>query len=134
MAKLNQTVLLGTLVADPNTRYSNDGKAITEIRLAADGFKENDTVFVDVTIFGKTAENVGKFKKKGEQVVVVGRLAFDQWEDKTTKQKRSKHYIVANEVTFLGGKSTGENEPVGTAKTKSSAPQTEQQDDSDVPF
>ncbi len=129
MAKLNSTITIGTLVADPEAKTSSTGKAITNLRLAVDGRSKDDTIFVDVTCFDKTAENVAKFKKKGEQIVVEGRLAMDQWEDKSTKQKRSKVYIIANNVSFLSnGKGAEQN------VSASPAQESEPEQNSDIPF
>ena len=66
------------------------------------GEKKEEVTFVDVDIFGRTAENVGQYMKKGGSMMVEGRLKTDSWDDKQTGQKRSKLGVVAELVQFLG--------------------------------
>ena len=131
---MNKTFHTGNLVADPESRFSQNGKAIGNFRLAVSG-RNDKTLYFDVTCFDKTAENVCKFKKKGDPVLVEGRLEVDEWEDKETKKKRSKIYIVAENVEFLsGGKSQSENGPKPPPANKKTTTPQEVADDNDVPF
>lgn len=108
MADLNEVRLIGRLTRDPELRAIPSGTSITNISLATsrkykgqDGVLREETTFVDITCWGKTAETVAKYCKKGRQIFVGGRLKLDTWEDKTTSQKRSKLSVVAENVQFL---------------------------------
>src|ERR1043165_5119057 len=110
MASFNKVILMGNLTRDPELRYTPKGTAIAKIGLAVNrvwttdtGEKKEDVTFIDVDIFGRTAENVGQFMRKGRPIMIEGRLKLDQWDDKQTGQKRSKLGVVAETVQFLGG-------------------------------
>jgi len=133
---MNKVILNGNIVADPESRFSQAGKAITNFRLAVSG-RGDKTVFVDVTTFDKTAELVTKYKVKGDPVLIDGRLELDVWDDKSTGQKRSKLYVIADNVEFLssGNKQENKSEDAPASKAKSSpksGPLQDSQDD--VPF
>ena len=104
---LNNVVLCGNLTADPEMKYIPSGKAVATMRMAVNnGFGDKqDTLFISVTVWGKMAENVAEFLKKGSNVGVVGRLKLDMWEKDGAKQ--SKISVVANSVQF--GKKLEEN-------------------------
>jgi single-strand DNA-binding protein len=108
MASINSVHILGNLTRDPEVRYTPKGSAVCDLSLACNrawyddqNQKHEETDFIDVTVFGKTAENVGKFVGKGLRLHVQGRLKQDTWEDKTTGQKRSKIKVIADQVTFI---------------------------------
>jgi single-strand DNA-binding protein len=109
MASFNKVILMGNLTRDPELRYTPKGTAIAKIGLAVNrvwtneaGEKKEEVTFVDVDIFGRTAENVGQYMRKGRPILVEGRLKLDQWDDKQTGQKKSKLGVVAETVQFLG--------------------------------
>ena len=109
MASFNKVILVGNLTRDPELRYTPNGKAIAKIGLAVNrvwttesGEKKEEVTFVDVDIFGRTAENVSQYMRKGSPILIEGRLRLDQWDDKQTGQKRSKLGVVADTVQFLG--------------------------------
>ena len=109
MASFNKVILVGNLTRDPELRYTPKGTAIAKIGLAVNrvwtneaGEKKEEVTFVDVDIFGRTAENVGQYMRKGRPILVEGRLRLDQWDDKQTGQKRSRLGVVAETVQFLG--------------------------------
>src|SRR5450432_2425368 len=109
MASFNKVILVGNLTRDPELRYTPKGLAIAKIGLAVNrnwtsesGEKKEEVTFVDVDIFGRTAENVAQYMRKGRPILVEGRLKLDQWDDKQTGQKRSKLGVVAETVQFLG--------------------------------
>ena len=109
MASFNKVILVGNLTRDPELRYTPKGTAIAKIGLAVNrvwtneaGEKKEEVTFVDVDIFGRTAENVGQYMRKGRPILVEGRLRLDQWDDKQTGQKKSKLGVVAETVQFLG--------------------------------
>lgn len=111
MANLNKVLLMGNLTRDPEVRYTPKGTAVAELGLAVNriysgenGEKREEVTFVDVTVWGRTAENVGEYLKKGRPVFIEGRLQLDSWEDKQSGQKRNKLKVVADNVQFLGSR------------------------------
>ena len=122
MASFNKVILMGNLTRDPELRYTPKGTAIAKIGLAVNrvwtneaGEKKEEVTFVDVDVFGRTAENVGQYMRKGRPIMIEGRLKLDQWDDKTTGAKRSKLGVVAETVQFLGA-------PAGSEGGAPSAP------------
>ncbi len=110
MASFNKVILMGNLTRDPELRYTPKGMAIAKFGIAVNrvwtneaGEKKEEVTFVDVDVFGRTAENVGQYMRKGRPILVEGRLKLDQWDDKQTGQKRSRLGVVADTVQFLGG-------------------------------
>ena len=132
MANLNKVFLIGNLTRDPQLRYTPSGAAVADMSLAVnrkfkgqdDSWKE-ETCFVDLTVWGKAAENAAEYLSKGRSVFVEGRLKLDQWDDKNTGQKRSKLSVVAERWQFLG--SRGEGSP----QQQKPRPQQQQQPNSD---
>jgi single-strand DNA-binding protein len=109
--QLNRLQLAGNLTRDPEIRFLANDKAVASFGLAinrrwkdANGQAKEETVFVDVTAWGRTAELVGQYLTKGAGAFVEGRLSLDSWEDKTTGQKRSKLVVVADSVQFTTSK------------------------------
>jgi single-strand DNA-binding protein len=114
MASFNKVVLVGNLTRDPELRYTPKGTAIAKIGLAVNrvwtneaGEKKEEVTFVDVDVFGRTAENVGQYMRKGRPILIEGRLKLDQWDDKQTGQKKSRLGVVAETVQFLGSAQGG---------------------------
>ena len=112
---INSVIVIGNLTRDPELRYTPKGTAVAKIGLAVNrvwtneaGEKKEEVTFVDIDMFGRTAENVAQYMRKGRQLLVEGRLRLDQWDDKQTGQKRSKLGVVAETVQFLGSPSTGD--------------------------
>ena len=117
MSRFNRVTLLGNLTRDPELKRTKSGSAITDIGLAMNrsrtlenGEKQDETIFVDVTVWGRTAENAAKYLQKGRSVLVEGRLQLDTWTDSKTGQNRSKLRVVAESLQFLG-----QNQQVGPA-------------------
>jgi single-strand DNA-binding protein len=109
MANFNKVLLVGNLTRDPELRYTPKGTAIAKLGVAVNrawttetGEKKEEATFVDVDVFGRTAENVAQYLRRGSPLLVEGRLRLDTWEDKQTNQKRSKLGVVAENVQFLG--------------------------------
>jgi single-strand DNA-binding protein len=126
MASFNKVILVGNLTRDPELRYTPGGKAIAKIGLAVNrswtsesGEKKEEVTFVDVDVFGRTAENVGQYMRKGSPILIEGRLRLDQWDDKQTGQKRSKLGVVAETVQFLGSPRSGEGGQVAPSRPRS---------------
>jgi len=96
MASLNKVMIMGNLTRDPEVRYTPKGQAVVDIGLAVNRrYKvENETreevTFIDVTFWGRSAEIIGQYMKKGRPLYVEGRLQLDSWEDKATGQKKSR--------------------------------------------
>jgi single-strand DNA-binding protein len=109
---VNKVILIGNLGKDPEVRYAQSGTAICTLRLAVterrkdgDGWKDQ-TEWVDVVTFGKTAENAGQYLQKGRQIYVDGRMQTRQYKDKEGNDKWRTE-VVANQVVFLGGGERG---------------------------
>lgn len=118
MASYNRVVLLGNLTRDPELRYIPSGTAVTEIGLAVNDRRKNangewvdETTFVDVTLWGRTAEIASEYLTKGRPVLIEGRLKLDTWET-NDGQKRSKLRVVGERMQMLGGR-PGESEGGG---------------------
>lgn len=135
MANYNKVILIGNLTRDPELRYTSSGTAIAKIGMAinrtwrdANGEQKEDVTFVDVDAFGKQAETLGKYMKKGKPIMVEGRLRLDTWEDKQTNQKRSKLGVVLENFQFLdfrgseeGGGAPRPPRPTGAAAAPAAA-------------
>ena len=114
MASFNKVILMGNLTRDPEMRYTPSGTAIAKLGMAInrywrnqDGQQQEETTFVDVDAFGRQAETIGQYLKKGRPIMVEGRLKLDQWDDKQTGQKRSKMGIVLENFQFLDSRGEG---------------------------
>lgn len=113
MASFNKVILLGNLTRDPQVKYTSGGTAVAEIGLAINrtwydkqsNSRREETTFVDVTLWGRTAEIAGEYLAKGRQVLIEGRLQTDSWDDKDTGQRRSRLRVVAENMTMLGSRS-----------------------------
>lgn len=123
MASLNKVIIMGNLTRDVELRYLPKGTAVARVALALNrnwtneaGEKKEDVTFVEVDVFGRTAENCAQFLRKGRRALVEGRLRLDQWDDKTTGDKRSKLTVVGENVQFLGGKEGREAQGAGQAE------------------
>lgn len=109
MSSFNRVTLLGNLTRDPELKRTKTGAAVTELGLAMNrtwnsesGERQEETTFVDVTVWGKTAENAAKYLQKGRSVLLEGRLQLDTWMDSKSGQNRSKLRVVAESLQFLG--------------------------------
>ena len=116
MPSLNKVLLMGNLTRNPEQRFIPSGAAVCDFSIAinrkitVNGQERDETVFVDVQVWGKQAENVARYCAKGSCVFVEGRLALDQWSDRNTGEKKSKMKVVADRVQFIGGRTGGNNE------------------------
>lgn len=117
MPNLNEVRLMGNLTRDPEIKYTTNGTAVCGFGLAINRTWLNDrqekmeeTTFVDVEFWGKKAEAIAKYVKKGHPFYVAGRLKLDQWDDKQTGQKRSKLRVVGEDFQFLKNKEGGGEE------------------------
>ncbi len=111
MASYNRVVLVGNLTRDPELRYIPSGTAVSDITLAVnDRVKRGnewveETTFVDVTLWARTAEVANEYLSKGSSVLIEGRLKLDRWEKEG--QKHSKLKVIGERMQMLGGRSGG---------------------------
>ena len=108
MADLNKVFLIGRLTQDPELRYTPSGAAVSDLRLATsrvyntkDGERREETLYIDVTVWNRQAENCCQYLRRGRPVHVEGYLKMDSWDDKTTGEKRTKVRVEAERVQFL---------------------------------
>ena len=110
MASLNKVFLLGNLTRDPDLRSLSSGQNVCELRLAVsrrfsagNGQEQREeTCFVDVVVWGRSAASCKQYLGKGSPVLVEGRLQLDQWEDRNGGGTRSRLRVVAEQVQFVG--------------------------------
>ncbi len=119
----NKIILAGNLTRDIEMRYTQGGSAIGSTGIAtsrkfksATGEQKEETLFVDLTFFGRTAEVANQYLRKGSKVLVDGRLKLDQWtaQDGT---KRSKHGVVVETMKMMGNKNDAQGAPAGGQPT-----------------
>jgi single-strand DNA-binding protein len=148
MANFNKVILAGNLTRDPELRYTPKGTAVARITLAINrtyggsdgGEKKEEVSFVDVDVWGRQAEVIAQYMKKGRPLLVEGRLKQDTWEDKNTKQKQSKLKVVLESFSFLdsgnrgGGEGGAPSRPAPSSAPAPEAPDAEPPQDDDVPF
>lgn len=134
MSDVNVIVMSGRLCTDPTIRYTTDGMAVANLRLASNRKRKDreNVTFIDISIFGRLAEATVQHRKKGDAITVTGPLSLNQWEDKEGA-KHSRHFIIANEVSFGPKARANGEEPVSATAPGSDAAQTEPADD-DIPF
>jgi len=111
MASYNKVILLGNLTRDPELRYTPKGTAVAGLGLAVNrsyktesGESKEEVTFLDVDAWGKQAEVIAQYLRKGNPIFIEGRLRLDQWDDKTTGQKRSALKVVLESFQFIGGR------------------------------
>lgn len=132
MPSYNLVVLVGNATRDPEVRFSPKGSAICSLSLAVNrqwkddsGQKKEEVSFIDCTAFGKTAEVLGQYVKKGNPVLVQGRLKQETWQDKQTNAKRSKLVVIVDSMQLMGGKrdsSDGGSTDYSSGSTATPAP------------
>ena len=116
MASYNRIIIMGNLTRDPDYKQLPSGQAICRFGLASNRqFKNKQTgamiqevCFVDVDVWGPQADSCNQYLQKGKNVLVEGRLKFDSWVD-NTGQKRNKHIVVADRVTFISSSTSAQD-------------------------
>ena len=105
---------MGNLTRDPELMQTKNGTSVCRFSVAVnrsfsaqDGSTRDETCFIEIDSFGRTAENIAKFFSKGRPILVEGRLRQDSWEDKQTGQKRSKLLVVLERFEFVGSSRDG---------------------------
>jgi single-strand DNA-binding protein len=128
-ANFNKVILAGNLTRDPELRYTPKGTAIAKIGLAINrkwrsesGEMKDETTFVDVDAFGKTAETIGQYLKKGRPILVEGRLRYETWDDKTSGAKRSKLGVVMDSFQFMDSVNRNDSEGGAPAAPRAARP------------
>lgn len=119
MASLNKVILIGNLTRDPDLRFTPRGAAVCDLSIAVNrkwrdeqtGEAKEEVTYIEITVWGKQAENVGKYLAKGSSACFEGRLHMESWEDKQTGQKRSKLKVVAEAVQFLSSPNRQAGQP-----------------------
>jgi single-strand DNA-binding protein len=156
MASYNRVILIGNLTRDPEVRYLQSGTAVADIGLAVNDRRKNangewieETTFVDVVLWSRTAEVASEYLSKGSPVLIEGRLKLDRWESKDG-QKQSKLRVVCERMQMLGakGEGRGQGAPAGRPAARQDseysqpvppddfggAPAPEPSDGEDIPF
>src|SRR5262245_47226311 len=159
MPSLNKVLLMGNLTRDPELRVTPKGTSICQFALAINrtfkmesGESREEVIYVDIEAWGKQGETIAKYCTKGRPLYVEGRLRLDQWEDKNTKEKRSRMKVVLEQFQFLGdgrgggggaGSHGGGDEPSGGGSPERHSPPprgggpkpgSQENLDEDVPF
>jgi single-strand DNA-binding protein len=138
MANLNKVMLIGNLTRDPELRYTPKGTAVADITLAINriwnneqNVRQEETIFVEVTLWGRQAELAQQYLSKGRLAYIEGRLQMDTWDDKETGKKRSKLKVIGETLQFLpdgkggggGGASQGSQQQGGQQQSHRPPPQ-----------
>lgn len=152
MPSFNRIILAGNLTRDPELRYTPNGKAVCGCALAVNrkwkteqGEERDEVTFVDFDSFGRTAEVMAQYLKKGRPLLIEGRLKQDTWTDKQSGQPRSKLKVVVESFTFLDSQQSQGGDGDGEARQPRQTPRARQQpadaasqpdapEDDDVPF
>jgi single-strand DNA-binding protein len=128
MANFNKVILAGNLTRDPELRYTPKGTAVARLGMAINrswkneaGETQTEVTFVDVDAFGRQAEVIAQYMKKGRPFLVEGRLKLDQWEDKNTHQKQSKLKVVLESFSFIDSRPDGAGSAQGAAPARAAA-------------
>ena len=135
MANVNKVILIGNLTRDPEVKHTQKGLAVADFGLAVNrtytteaGEKREEATFIDITVWGKTAELARQYLTKGRQIYIEGRLQLDSWEDKQTGQKRSKLRVIGETIQFLDSRQEGQQPrsrtggQVPSARSENAAP------------
>ncbi len=108
MANFNKIMLMGNITRDIEVRYTQGGAAVASTCMAineryrtAQGEDREETCFVDLVVWGKQAETLKQYVKKGDPLFVEGRLKLESWQDKATGANRSKHSVTVNNFQFM---------------------------------
>jgi single-strand DNA-binding protein len=114
MASLNKVLLIGNITRDPEIRQTPGGQSVCKLGLATNrkfksqsGEMREETTFVDVTVWGQRGDALAKYLKKGDPVFIEGRLTFEEWQDKTSGQKRTKLSVTAEDWQFVSSRGDG---------------------------
>src|SRR5580693_2391806 len=125
MPSFNRVIIAGNLTRDPELRYTPKGSAVANFSLAVNrtwkneaGESKEEVTFIDIEAWGRQAEVIAQYMRKGRPLLVEGRLKLDTWEDKNTHQKQSKLKVVLESFSFIDSKGTD----AGPAPASAEAP------------
>lgn len=128
MSSYNRVTLIGNLTRDPELKQTKSQTSVADLGLAINrywtdesGQKREEVTFVDVTVWGRVAENAVKYLSKGRSVLVEGRLQMDSWQDAQTGQNRTKLRVVAEVLQFLGAPRSEDQPRPATAASPAEA-------------
>ncbi len=114
MASFNKVILIGNLTRDPEVKSLPKGTAVCNISMAVNrrwkndaGEEKEEVYFADCKAFGRQAETIGQYVKKGHPLMVEGRLTREEWDDKKTGEKKSATRIMIETFQFLKGRDEG---------------------------
>jgi len=131
---LNKVILIGNLTRDPELKAIASGNKVCTFGLAtnrvfrdSNGNRQEKTEFHNIVVWGKTAENVATYMRKGSQVLVEGRIETRSWDDQATNSKKYRTEIIADTIQF-GNKSTGG----APASSNTNAPKKEEEEELDT--
>lgn len=137
MASFNRVILLGNLTRDPELRYTPNGTPVMDIGLAVNERRKNpngewvdEPVFVEVTLWGRTAEVANEYLSKGSPVLIEGRLRLDTWET-SEGQRRSRLRVVAERMQMLGRAAGGDQTATSADRAEQAADAGESREFSD---
>ena len=135
MAAYNKIILVGNLTRDPELRYLPSGAAVARLGLAVnnsyknkDGNMVDDTLFVDIDVFGRQAETVHQYMKKGSSILVEGRLRYRTWTG-NDGVKHYKHDVSAQRIVFMGSRISDQSIKTVNENTDNSP-----EEEDDIPF
>lgn len=145
MQAFNQVNLAGNITRDPELRYTPAGRAVVSFALALNskwtddqGVQHDDVTFVDCVAWEGRAEVAAKYVRKGDPLLITGKLKQEKWEDKQTGQQRTKLVVVVANLVFLTGKKDGQAQPAPEKRGAAPAPAAPENvvpsDDEDVPY
>jgi single-strand DNA-binding protein len=126
---LNRVFLIGNLTRDPEVRFTPKGTQVADLGVAVNrtysaenGEKKTETVFVDVTLWGRQAEVAGQYLSKGRSVFIEGRLQLDAWDDKSTGQKRTRLRVVCENMQLMPNRPESSGRPPAAAPARAAGP------------
>ena len=142
---LNKAIIIGNLTRDPEVRAIPSGMQVCSFSVATnrvwkdkEGNKKEQADFHNIVVFGRQAETAGQYLKKGQSVLVEGRIQTRSWDDKTSGEKKYRTEIVADSMIMLGRPSSQTGQPSPVSAIEQPEPPTEtptiQIEDSDIPF
>jgi single-strand DNA-binding protein len=122
---LNKAILIGNLTRDPELKAIASGNKVCTFGLAtnrtykdANGVRQEKTEFHNIVVWGKTAENVAMYMKKGSQILVEGRMETRSWDDATTNTKKYRTEVIADTIQFGSKNTGGGSAPSSSAQAK----------------
>jgi single-strand DNA-binding protein len=140
---LNKAIVIGNLTRDPELRSLPTGVKVCSFSLAtnrvwkdANGARQESTDYHNVVVFGRQAETVAQYMKKGSSMLVEGRMQTRSWDDKTSGEKKYRTEIIADRTQFgpKGGSSAGEERPKGTTSAQGGGMPSSQADEDSIDY